>query len=474
MRVLLTANEAFPLYKIGGLGDATSALAKALSLEKVDIRIVLPKHPEVSIIDHRFTATQRFEISYDNERLPVTVFAGILPDSSIPVYLIEENKYLSQSTDAGDNHADKYAVFGLTVAAWLSQKHHWQPEIIHLNDWHTALIPVILKHKFHLDRFRYLLTIHNLAFQGNTDTPVAKKLDLPKEACRVVGWNLGSGRLNFMLQGIVHADALNAVSPTYAGEIIDGFQGEGLGEILKGRQGKLSGILNGLDYETFNPETDTFIKTNYGSGNWQEGKEANKKELLKQVGLANRVDPDAVVMGFVGRVDAHQKGIQLLIDLFENKLTLDRSLVMVFLGTGEPELERRLHGLAKVKPFFKAVTRFDEPLARLIYAGSDLTLIPSKFEPCGLVQMIAMAYGSLPVAHATGGLLDTIKHDKSGFLFETFTLGAFDRAVTEAIAAIRNQQSQKVMIEEAMKTKFSFTASAKKYATLYHELLSSP
>ncbi len=468
MKVLFPVNEAYPLYKIGGLGDVGSSLPKALTKEGIDVRIALPKHPEIKP-QESWVTVEEFEIIYDKQRLPVTVFLTHLKDPKVPIYLFGEEKYLSQHTDASDNHADKYAVFALAISTWLNKTTYWQPNIIHLHDWHVSLIPTLLKHKYHQDHYKYITNIHNLAYQGDTSTPVVPKLGLVPGDCRILDWDGGDNHTNFLLEGILHSDLVVAVSPTYAHEILTPEYGEDIDQELQGKKDSIIGIINGIDTDVFDPSQDPHIYKNYSSADYAEGKKENKFQLQKELDL--KQDANTLMVGFVGRVDPGQKGCQLIIKALEDNQIVTKDQQFVFLGTGDPKLEKGLHQAGDNKPNIKIFTRYDEPLAAKIYAASDLLIIPSKYEPCGLVQLIAMRYGGLPVARRTGGLADTIDHQKDGFLFDEYTVEDFIDALDKAKKYIQNTQLKNDMIEAAMTKDFSWDKPAKEYISYYKKLL---
>lgn len=467
MKVFFAIDEAFPLFKIGGLGDVGGSLPQALVQMGIDIRLGLPKHPEIKIASA--TTVDQFSISYNQQALSVSVLLTNLPPTSIPVYLFQEDTYLSSHTDASDNHADKFTVFSLAIATWLTRNQiDFSPEIIHLHDWHTALLPVILEHKFHQPR-KTIITIHNLAFQGNTETPVLNKLGISEDDCEILKSDSQDLHLNILLEGILHSDVITTVSPTYSREILTPEYGEKIYEKLASKKDKLFGILNGIDVNLFNPQTDLQIFHTFSASTAMSGKALNKAKLQLELHLPS--DPNALMIGFVGRVDPQQKGVQLIIESIQNGQLPPPGHQFVFLGTGDSGLESSLHQASDSVKNCIVVTRYDEQLAARIYAASDLVIIPSKFEPCGLVQMIAMRYGALPVARKTGGLADTIIHNTDGFLFEQYTSTAMIEALHQAIDTLKDPQKHSSMVQTAMAKDFSWDQSALKYHELYSQLL---
>jgi starch synthase len=467
MKILFPIAEAHPLYKIGGLGDVGGSLPQALQKIDLDVRIALPLHPEISLpSDHYQEAS--FEIIYSNKPLTITVLRTLLPGSSIPVYLFKEDTYLSQHTNASDNHADKFSVFSLAVSAWLvNNSPYWQPQIIHCHDWHTALIPVLLKHKFN-KRFKSIITIHNLAYQGITNTPIVQNLGLEANDCHILSWDGQDGNINILLEGLLHADFITTVSPNYAKEIITDEYGEKINAILETKKAYIKGILNGLDVAYFDPQTDSHLTAKYSPKNWQQGKLENRQDLYRKLRLP--FSKEEILIGFVGRADPYQKGIGLIIQAISENLLPPQSTRFIFLGTGDPALEKQLHDAAKGKDNVTIITRFDEPLAHQIYAASHLCLIPSRFEPCGLVQLIAMRYGSLPIVRKTGGFVDTVFHNQNGFLFSHYDAHDMMQSVREALQYISDEKLYTDMVDKAMKADYSWKASAENYNALYQQI----
>jgi starch synthase len=466
--ILFAINEATPIYKIGGLGDVGGSLPKNLLALGVDVRLIMPLHPEIKLHGKDIIPVETFSCIYDHLILEMTVYETFLPNTKVPVYLLKENHYLSEHTGYSDNDADKYAVFSLGIASWIAKtKLAWRPDIVHLNDWHTALVPLILKHLYQY-QLPTLLTIHNLAYQGMTKTKVIQKLDLDPTACQIIPWDHKDGDLNILLEGITHADYVNTVSSTYAKEILTPEYGAGLEEVLLSRQSRLSGITNGLDTDFFNPQTDTNLEYPYSLTNALTQKKLNKQSLITRLGLVQT--PEMHLVGYVGRVDGRQKGIDLIIDALVQKLLPAPHSQFVFLGTGEPSLETALRNCAN-SPSVKIITRFDEPLAHQLYAASDLLLIPSRYEPCGLIQLIAMRYGSLPVARRTGGLADTINHDQTGFLFPEYSVSSMMACLTQSLTAITDPPTRQAMVNAAMSQNFSWFKNAALYLNLYHQLI---
>lgn len=468
MKVLFPVDEAYPLFKIGGLGDVGGSLPIALNKLGIEVAVMLPKHPEVD--DSGFEQVLDYQIGYNGADLTVRLLKGTLGTSPITTYLVAEDTYLSQKTDASDNHADKFAVFSLAVAHFL--QHHtneFRPDVVHCHDWHTALVPLITRKLYHNQDFRFMLTIHNLAYQGNTNTPVLDKMGMEPQFIEAAYGLTSDGHLNIMLQGIMESDLVVPVSPTYAQEILTPEYGEKLESHLHGLAHKIKGVLNGLDLHTFNPEIDANLFHQYSLNTVFETRPINKTQLLKQVGL--NLKPEDFLIGFVGRVDGHQKGIELIVEWLQSDYFDQPNRGFVFLGTGESQLEEQLNLAGADRDNVRVFTRYDEELAIRIYAGADVMAIPSKFEPCGLVQMIAMRYGSVPIARRTGGLADTIVDGVDGYLFEEYSVESMVAALDRAQADFGQFTTWRNLITQGMSKDFSWDSSALTYQDLYTSML---
>lgn len=505
MRILLPTSEAAPLYKIGGLGDVAGSLPIALKQLNHDIRLVLPKYPQIEINPQHWQPVHQFDVIYKHQIHQVQVLQGTLPltknhhqTTGAIVYLFDEPQYLAQNYQENKNVIDQFAFFSQAITTWLSEHiTPWQPQIIHLHDWHVALIPLLLRQKYPqaAKTYRTLLTIHNLAHQGITPANIVNKLQLDPSQCQALAWDLQNGDVDILMEGIIHADLVNTVSPTYAQEILTKEHGVTLEPVLQSLQGKLSGILNGVDPQKWNPQTDKELVQNYTVDNWLTGKQANKIAIQKQAGLPE--NPDATLLGFIGRLDPIQKGVNLILQAIQsgllnhdtqqhhdqpqaenNHTTIPphhhtTNLQFILLGTGDPQLETQLKQAAEQNPNFSAQIKFDVQLARRIYAGCDFILIPSKFEPCGLIQLIAMRYGTIPIARTTGGLADTIQEEQTGFLFPDYTSQSLMQAVNKALNYYQDFHQRSQLVTNCMNQDFSWKSSAEKYVTLYEKLLTA-
>ena len=487
LKVLFVGTELTPIAKVGGLGDVIGALPKALKNLGVDVRIAIPKY---GVIDEKEYPMKKIaagiEIPFNRKTEKFDIMETPLPGSTVPVYLLDNLEYLGQngiyfeanaSSSGEPNECGRYSFLCRASLAMLEPL-DWWPDIIHCNDWHTGILPALTKLAAKQDpRFQKVkpfLSLHNLSYQGIYQLEdVVKLLGFTKEDLAELAPGITGEQISFIKEGIAAAETVCPVSPNYAKEILTKEYGEGLHKFLKTQKSKIHGILNGIDVDRFNPDTDSEIKTNYNADSFAK-KTENKLELQKYCGL--KQGENIPVMGSVGRL-ADQKGIDLYYDIIDDLAKQD--LQIVFLGAGDPKLEEYLHKIAKKYDNIYTKTAFDAHLAQLIYAGADMFPVPSKFEPCGLIQMIAMRYGTVPIVRATGGLKDTvpdIEQDPEnglGFVFEKFSAKAFDKALKQALKLYRDDREKwNEIAKRCMKQDFSWNNSAEKYLELYKKLIS--
>ena len=464
MKVLFASAEAYPLAKVGGLGDVAGSLPKALRDLGHDVRIAMPRYG--SIREAKDVGSFRVAIGgADHDAKLRTTRIG-----DVPVYLIDfaplfDRPKVYEYPDDGQ----RFAFFGKAVLDMIPTA-AWQPDIVHLNDWHTALAAAYLKTTYRGDdryrRLRSVFTIHNLQHQGIFDREVFDWAGLPPETWDPEGVEF-YGKMNFLKAGVVYADRVNTVSPTYAREIQTEEYGFGLDGLLRSRASKLSGILNGIDYDVWNPSKDTYIPQKY-SKSTLEKKAKNKSALQKDSGLA--VESKVPLIGIVTRL-TEQKGLDILIPAIPEIMNL--GVQVVLLGTGEPVYEEPLERFSAAKKGFVAYVKYDESLAHRIYAGSDFFLMPSRFEPCGLGQEISLRYGTIPIVRATGGLADTVvdvgadPKTGNGFVFSDYKPGALADAVRRAVEFYRLRRGWKPLQQRAMGRDLSWRASAQAYSDLY-------
>lgn len=464
MKVIFCSSEVYPYAKTGGLADVCGSLPIALAKLGISVDIFLPGYGFIDRKKYRFK--------------PVRDGISCVEYSErAHVYLIENQKYYSRSRLYGDSKGDypdnleRFQYFSQSVLDFVNERQQ-AVDIIHCHDWQTALIPVYLKEKYSrsyvLKRIKSVLTIHNLAYQGVFPQHEFVKTGLGHRLFNIDGFEY-YGKANLLKAGIIFADKVTTVSPQYAEEIQTKEFGCGLEGVLKNRKDGIAGILNGIDYDIWNPETDPHLAMNYSPDNYKEGKRANKIRLQKESGLP--VDPDIPVFGFVGRL-SHQKGIDLIIHAISH-WPEDLPAQFIFQGTGDIEYEEQLFKCQSRYPrqvYFHST--FDEAMAHFIYAGSDILMMPSQFEPCGLSQMISMRYGTVPLVYPTGGLADTVDRSK-GIIFQNNTEKGFLQALQGSVEIYAEKEHFAQMIAECFKSDFSWEQSAQKYQELYQWLLSA-
>ncbi len=463
-RVLFVAPECAPLTKTGGLGDVAGALPAALRGLGVDVRVLLPAY---GALPGRELA--RMELLGKRVR----ILESELP-SGVSLYLLDcPELYIRNGgpyqTGEGEDWPDNALRFGLLsrVAALLGGADSpldWRPDVVHCNDWPSGLAPLYLKREKH--PAASLMTVHNLAFQGLFEAQALAGLALPPGDFSMDRLEF-YGRMSFLKGGLACADAITTVSPAYAAEIQTEAQGCGLDGLLRHRRDALSGIINGIDDAVWDPARDRLIAQRYDAATL-DAKRANKAALQQRMEL--RVDAELPLLGMVGRL-THQKGIDLVLAVADDLLQLPAQLAV--LGKGDRAHEHALKALAARYPGQVAVaTGFNEELAHLIEAGADVFLMPSRFEPCGLNQMYSQRYGTPPVAHATGGLSDTVIDGETGFLFDRPERAALLSAVGRALAARRDAPRWRAIQRAGMARDFSWAEPARRYADLYLRLAS--
>ena len=478
LKVLFLAAEAYPFVKIGGLGDVAGSLPAALkevssSLDNeagVDIRLVIPFHGAIQRKAYPFRGKASFQVpSVDG---PVPAEALTMQMAGIPVYLIAGPPIQADAPVYNPDIAEdglKFTFFSL-AALELARSLNWIPHIVHANDWHTA--PALYSLYVHRaeDRFYYntatVLGLHNLPYLGVGAGPALSLFGLPP----ATGSSLPDWAQHVPLPlGLLAADHIVAASPTYAREILTPEFGSGLQDFLRKRSGSISGILNGIDEKRWSPENDPLLAANYTQSTLEK-KVANKVALQEELGL--QIDPEIPFLAMVSRLD-HQKGVSLVPSALRQLTGVPWQAVI--LGTGDPVLEASIRRLeTDIPDRVRAAIRFDAALSHRIYAGADMLLIPSRYEPCGLTQMIAMRYGCIPVARAVGGLKDTIRDYRSqastGFLFQTASPRALANAIRRALRVYSDQNAWRGLQERGMATDFSWKRFARQYLTLYRSL----
>ncbi len=478
MKILFVASEFAPIAKVGGLGDVIAALPKALAKLRLNVSIVIPRYGFISKENLRLIARD-IVVPLAKAQEKIELYEMPVPDSRLRVFLIENKNYLStgpapylESTAVAEQKAEieRFVFFSKAVFVLISQG-ALKADIVHVHDWHAgALVDLMANGKWQMARGKpkTIFTIHNLGNQGKWS---ADEID---------NWFFAEGEekiftrfkndYNFIAEGILHADRVTTVSPTYAKEILTSKYGEKLEKVLQKQKKHLTGILNGIDYDFWNPETDKFIFKNYSAKDFIGGKAENKRAL--QIGLGLKEAANLPLFGLVARLTP-QKGIDFATAVLE-KFIEKHDSQFIFLGKGKREYENALIALAKKFPKnIYAKIGFDEQLAHRIYAASDFFLIPSRFEPSGLGQMISMRYGTLPVVRATGGLKDSVRHMKTGFVFEKESSSALRKNFELAHSHYINHRDLiKRMQDNGFKENFDFIKAAEKYKKLYQVMLS--
>lgn len=476
-RVLYATSEVYPLIKTGGLADVSGSLPQALFHLKEDVRVIMPAYAEVMDKITRYVCMARIQMPAGEVRILMTQ----LPDSDVRVWLVDfpeyfdrpGNPYLQSDGKPWKDNASRFALFCQVVVEIAMQrtKLKWKPDIVHCNDWQTGLVPALLDDEQHSPPT--LFTIHNLAYQGLFPHSTFVELGLNAKLWKHESLEFHR-QLSFIKGGLVYADRINTVSPRYAVEIQTEEFGFGLEGLLSHRSKDLSGILNGIDTELWNPEKDERLASTY-SIRQLDKKLLNKRALQRQSGLP---ESDQILLGFIGRL-VPQKGIDIILQAIHQLMKLPVQLV--FLGTGEYEFQQSLLYFADEYPDRIAVTiGYDEIVAHQIEAGADVFLMPSRFEPCGLNQMYSLRYGTLPVVRPVGGLVDTVidatpenldNGSANGFIFEG-EQGADLVQTIERLAVLFNEElSWKKMQMTAMWRDFSWDSSAREYKSLYDRLI---
>ncbi len=473
LKVLLVSSEVSPFAKSGGLGDVAGALPKELLKNGVDVRVVLPKYKKIK---EQFITNQEYVGSYDISlgwrQQSASVFKT---DSPVPTYFIQNEYYFGRDGLYGyGDDVERFAFFSKACIE-LCGLIDFKPDVIHCNDWQTGLVPLYLKDFYNKFLFftgiKTLYTIHNLQYQGYFGIDMLGNADLDRGYGNMDKLEFRGG-WSFMKAGIMYSDAINTVSRTYANEIQTQSFGYGLEGMLCLRADSLYGITNGIDTTVYNPETDKHIYENYNAEN-AENKSLNKAKLQDELGLPVR--DDVPLFAIVSRL-VDQKGLDLVSGIMSE--FMDKDVQLTVLGTGDGKYEHLFSSLKQRYPDKLSVNiMFDEALAQKIYAGSDFFLMPSLFEPCGLGQLIAMSYGTLPIVRKTGGLSDTVVHfDKdsletgNGFCFEHYLLSGLMWAVNEALSVYADKNLMKKAIHNAMTADFSWKRSAEEYIDLYKRL----
>lgn len=459
MKILLAASEVAPLIKLGGLGDVMGSLPKAL--EKIDVNadVIIPFYPTIDRSKYPLMKAMELEVPFDGKNHTVPIFRTKLPDSNVDVLLPEYAHYFNVGGESAFlnnvSETEMFSFFSRVVVEYVKASFNTY-DVIHCHDWHTGMITHLLQEELHNERPKTLFTIHNIFYQGKGLPKLIKELGISPGSHPLIDWDIQDGDINLLLQGITSSDYIGTVSKSYANEILTTEFGGDFADIVSSRKDRLTGILNGIDY--------SFFPLDFNVRNWKEAKLSKKNELQKRFDLEVT---DRPLFAFISRLDPGQKGLDILYEAIPS--IVEKGGQFVLLGTGDPKWEEKFRQLT-TKGSISCNIVFDVDLALDIYVASDFLLIPSKYEPCGLTQMIAMRYGSLPVARAVGGLKDTVKPGHNGFLFEKYDSKDLINAITLGINLFGSDQHE-MMVQHAMNEDFSWRVSAQKYKILYRKMI---
>lgn len=471
IKVLFAAAEASPLVKLGGLGDVVGTLPKVLRQAGYDVRIILPKYGFINLEGHDATSVGHLTLPFMGTNEEIWVYYMHLQNGT-PVYLVDNKTYLDRKAIYGEEDDSKrFLLFSLAVMETLKIV-NWKPDILHCHDWHSGVVPALLKVAYRTDPFyaqcASVFTIHNLAYQGWFDDSFVTSAGL-QEYMPPYDDPLRGKTYSMAGLGIYHSDMISTVSDKYAKEILTQEYGVGIEELLQKRRDSLIGIINGIDYEVFDPATDRIILANYDA-NSIEKRVANKLALQAKAGLA--VNSEIPLIGMVGRL-VEQKGIDIMVEALESLLA-ERDVQFVLQGIGDTRYHEILEMLQSQHPDKAHMfLTLDFALARLLFAGCDIILSPSRFEPCGLTPLIALHYGAIPIARYTGGMAQNIMDFSTdpqsglGFIFEKYDADDLLMAIRRALTALRNKDDWQRLVARAMKADYSWNPSLPKYEALY-------
>jgi len=470
VKILVVASEAAPFVKTGGLGDVIGALPPALAKRGHELMVVLPKYSAIDSAQFRDTG-RRVEVALPGLNASAQVYVYVPAERLRYVFL--QNPYYDRKElygEEGSDYRDNHKRFAILCAGALeaARQQGFEPDAIHAHDWQAALVPLILKRGWAGRpaplRARCIFTIHNLAYQGVFPREAMNELSLPADLFNPDALEF-YGQLSLIKAGLVFADKLTTVSPTYAKEIVQSPEtGAGLEGLLRHRAADLSGIMNGVDYDRWSPSTDPLIEQRYSAAD-TSGKTVCKAAVQRDLGLA--VDGEAMLCGAIGRL-VHQKGYDIIARALPEMMK--RKVQVALLGMGDAALEQEFTRLAEKYPGRVSMQlRFDDRLAHRMEAGSDVFLMPSRFEPCGLNQLYSLRYGTLPLVHAVGGLADSISEGPLGwgFRFDEESPAGLVQALDRALALFRDPRGWSAAMQRAMARDHSWDRAAEQYEALY-------
>ncbi len=481
LKILYCTPEVTPFSKTGGLGDVSGSLPRALASAGCDVRIITPKYAGINESTYKLKKiAENITIRIGSRLEEGGIYEGKLQGGKVPVYFVSSGKYFNRKElyqESGKDYEDNLERFSFFAMMTLNSMElpGWKPDIIHCNDWQTALIPVYLKTFLRTVKTGTVFTIHNIGYQGLFNMDKLQVAGLDWSLFRINGLEF-YGRINLLKGGIIFSDIVTTVSPTYSREIQTREFGYGLEGVLQERSKDLYGIINGVDYDEWNPSTDVHISVKYGIKSIGR-KRGCKRDLQKNCGLPLADHP---VIGIVSRLD-DQKGFDILAEIMDELMHLD--IQMVILGTGKKKYHDIFNKFKKNYPDKLSVNlSFDNTLAHKIEAGSDLFLIPSKYEPCGLSQLYSFKYGTVPVAHKTGGLADTITdfvpsavsdNKATGFLFSHYSSDDLLKAVLLSLYVYEDKKKWKRLITAGMESDYSWRQPAGEYIRIYEKVLTN-
>lgn len=475
LKILMLSAEMVPFAKVGGPADIVGALPKALHRMGHDIRVAMPSYRSIRPEQFGLTvAIPALDVPFKHNHEEVTIHETTV--ARVPVYFVDAPRYFQRETIYGyTDDGDRFILF-CRAALEMCRAMNWQPDIIHAHEWHTAIVPNWMHTIYRDDAFfagtATVFTIHNMSYQGIFGHRILEVAGIADQEFDFSTRAEMGDVVDLMGRGIVYADVVTTVSKTYAQEIVTPEYGENLDDLLRMRSSRLFGVLNGIDAETMNPQTDPYIKANYTIGTLEQ-RAINKRALQEQARLDS--DPDVPLIGIVSRL-INQKGWDLILKVFEQIMDLGAQMIIV--GTGDPYYHEALsklllHYNGRAAAHFSFGADWTQPL----FAGADMYLMPSRFEPCGLNQMIAMRYGSIPIVRATGGLVDTVtEYDPAqecgtGFLFQKYDAWSLYAAIVKSVQSFRFKDSWRSLMVRAMSEDFSWRVSAEQYVELYQRAL---
>jgi len=484
MRAAFISSEVFPFAKTGGLADVSCSLPIELAKLGVDVKVFMPKYfhvDEEKFGLHYMWSVGEIPVRVAGRVYKVQVYKSKLPNSSVDIYFIDSPHYFHRhNIYTNDRDEDeRFILFNKAVVEFL-QRIHWHPDIFHCNDWQTGILPLLVRENYSwdhsFDKSAFLFTIHNVEYQGLFDKSILSKAEITDKYFYPGGPVEFYDKFSFLKTGIVFSEAVNTVSETYAKELFNPEYSAGMEGVLKEKGNEFCGILNGVDYEQWNPVTDKLIYFNY-SIDELSGKAKNKKLLLEQFEM--KFSEDVPLIGIIMRF-VQQKGIDIIAEAFKGLINLNAQWVV--LGSGEAHYEQMFQRLGEeYKGKVSVHIGFNNQLAHQIEASSDIFLMPSRFEPCGLNQIYSLKYGAVPVVRKTGGLADTVKDwnehsamgddSGNGFSFNDYSGYALENAVRRAIGDFYNKPVWHKIMRNGMLHDFSWKKSAEKYLQLYNKAI---